>query len=113
MPASALTFATHSAMRPSVFSIATVEELNALKETYDPKAIYEANPVIRRALDTLCDGTFEDRTGFEPGYHSLLERMRRAYGKKVVHLTYAFGDFWWSYHIADPPACDRVGLGKR
>jgi len=57
---------------------ATVEELNALKETYDPKAIYEADPVIRRALDTLCDGTFEDRTGFEPGQEGSLAELRTA-----------------------------------
>ena len=39
---------------------ATVEELNALKKTYDPKAVYEADPVLRKALDTLDDGTFPD-----------------------------------------------------
>ena len=38
---------------------ATVEELNAIRETYDPRAIYEANPRLRRVIDALGDGTFE------------------------------------------------------
>ena len=42
---------------------ATVEELNAIRDSYDPKAIYDADPVIRRALDTLTDGTFPDEDG--------------------------------------------------
>ena len=42
---------------------ATVEEINALKPVYDPQAIYDRNPVIRRALDTLIDGTFPDEDG--------------------------------------------------
>ena len=52
---------------------ATVEELNAVKATYDPRAIYKADPVIARALDALVDGTFPDATGgFQELYSSLL-----------------------------------------
>ncbi len=42
---------------------ATVEEINTLKPVYDPQAIYEKDPVIRKALDTLIDGTFPDEDG--------------------------------------------------
>ena len=35
----------------------TVEENNAVRDTYDPKALYESDSRIRRALDTLIDGT--------------------------------------------------------
>ena len=42
---------------------ATVEELNAIRETYDPGEIYRKNAVLRRALDTLADGTFRDEDG--------------------------------------------------
>jgi len=42
---------------------ATVEELNALKDTYDPKVLYQADPLLRRVLDTLVDGTFPDEDG--------------------------------------------------
>ena len=42
---------------------ATVEELNAIRDTYDPNEVYASSPVIRRALDTLTDGTFPDEDG--------------------------------------------------
>jgi len=57
---------------------ATVAELNVLKETYDPKAIYEASPELRRALDTLDDGTFPEIEGFEPGQEGSLAELKTA-----------------------------------
>ncbi|MCR4876394.1 MAG: glycogen/starch/alpha-glucan family phosphorylase [Clostridiales bacterium] len=42
---------------------ATVEELEKLRGSYDPKKIYKKNAVLRRALDTLVDGTFPDEDG--------------------------------------------------
>ena len=53
---------------------ARVEELEALKD-YDPAALYEGNARIRRILDTLIDGTFDDGgTGmFQELYDSLLK----------------------------------------
>ena len=42
---------------------ATVDELNAIKGTYNPRAIYEADPLIARCLDALTDGTFPDEDG--------------------------------------------------
>ena len=38
---------------------ATVDELNAIKDSYDPMAIYEANPRLARVIDALGDGSFE------------------------------------------------------
>ncbi|MBR2663537.1 MAG: glycogen/starch/alpha-glucan phosphorylase, partial [Clostridia bacterium] len=42
---------------------ATVDELNSIKETYDPTKIYRKNALLRRTLDTLVDGTFPDDDG--------------------------------------------------
>ena len=36
---------------------ATVEELNAIRDTYWARNIYDANPRLHRAIDTLVDGT--------------------------------------------------------
>lgn len=54
---------------------ATVEELAAIADTYNPKALYEENSRIRRVVDTLIDGTLDDgKTGlFQELYDSLLE----------------------------------------
>ncbi len=38
---------------------AKVDEINAIKETYDSKEYYEADPRLKRVIDALGDGTFE------------------------------------------------------
>lgn len=54
---------------------ARVEEINEIRDIYDPKRIYKRSPRIRRVVDTLVDGTFDDGgTGmFHELYTSLLE----------------------------------------
>ena len=42
---------------------ATVEEINALKDKYDPRAIYKSDKLIAKVLDSLVDGTFPDEDG--------------------------------------------------
>lgn len=39
---------------------ATVEEVKEVKKNYDPAAIYNADPELKRIVDTLDDGTFDD-----------------------------------------------------
>ncbi len=53
---------------------ATVEDLAKIRECYDPRALYETEPRIRRALDTLVDGTLCDGGSgmFRELYDSLL-----------------------------------------
>ncbi len=53
---------------------ARVEDLEQIKDSYNAKGIYDANPRIKRVLDTLIDGTFSDGgTGmFAELYNSLL-----------------------------------------
>ncbi len=51
-----------------------VEELNALRPHYNPKAVYEFTPRVRQVVDTLIDGTFSDNNSgaFAELYRSLL-----------------------------------------
>ena len=51
---------------------ATVEELEAIQPKYDPKEIYESNEILRRALDTLTDGTFPDEDGALKELHTAI-----------------------------------------
>ena len=39
---------------------ASVEEIEALKDTYDPNVVLENSPELKRVADTLIDGTFSD-----------------------------------------------------
>ncbi len=54
---------------------ARVEEIEKIKDTYSPEDYYETVPGLKRVVDTLIDGTFDDGdTGmFEELYTSLLE----------------------------------------
>ena len=54
---------------------AEVDELEAIKDTYDPTLIYAAHPRLKKIIDTLIDGTFDDEgTGmFEELYNALLK----------------------------------------
>ncbi|MBQ1950720.1 MAG: glycogen/starch/alpha-glucan phosphorylase [Clostridia bacterium] len=53
---------------------ARVEELDAIRDTYDPMAIYQQDSRVRRCLDALIDGTLDDGgTGmFRELYDALL-----------------------------------------
>lgn len=54
---------------------ARVEDIKEIKESYDPKKLYEENSRIKRVVDTLVDGTFDDgNTGmFKELYSAILE----------------------------------------
>lgn len=54
---------------------ARVEEIEKLRQSYQPRELYENNPRIKRVMDTLVDGTFEDGgTGmFRELFNSILE----------------------------------------
>ena len=52
----------------------TVDEINELRENYDPLKMYKENPKIKRVLDALIDGTLDDgKSGyFKELYDSIL-----------------------------------------
>lgn len=54
---------------------AKVEEIEALKETYDPVDLYLSHPKIKRVVDTLIDGTFSDGDSgmFHELYSAIME----------------------------------------
>ncbi len=56
---------------------ARVEDLEKIKDSYDPKKIYNENPRIKKVVDTLIDGTLsDDGTGlFQNLYNSLFETL--------------------------------------
>ncbi len=52
---------------------ATVDEINACKGSYYPRGIYDSNPHLHRAIDTLVDGTVPTDDGQRDLYHTLLD----------------------------------------
>ena len=52
---------------------ATVEQINAAKDSYYARGIYDTNPQLHRAIDTLVDGTVPTDDEQRELYHSLLD----------------------------------------
>lgn len=52
-----------------------VEDIEQIKESYNARQVYESNPRVKRVVDTLVDGTFDDGgTGmFKELYGALLD----------------------------------------
>ncbi len=51
----------------------TVEEINAARDSYYARGIYDANQRLRRAIDTLVDGTVPTDDDQRELYHALLD----------------------------------------
>jgi len=51
----------------------TVESLRAIRDSYNPRGIYDSNPHLRRAVDTLVDGTVPTDDAQRELYHALLD----------------------------------------
>ena len=56
----------------------TVPEINAMKDTYNPRDIYNSNADLRRALDTLVNGFVETDTDLNALYRGLLDNVNGA-----------------------------------
>ena len=51
----------------------TVEQINACKDSYYARGIYDSNPYLHRAIDTLVDGTVPTDDAQRELYHALLD----------------------------------------
>ena len=51
----------------------TVEQINACKDSYYARGIYDTNPYLHRAIDTLVDGTVPTDDAQRELYHALLD----------------------------------------
>jgi glycogen phosphorylase len=54
---------------------ANEEELVRLRDSYDPKRIYESNPQIKEALDALRDGFFAENEGEHQAFHTIYQSL--------------------------------------
>ena len=52
---------------------ATVEQINNTRNNYYPRGIYDSNPYLHRAIDTLVDGTVPTDDNQRELYYSLLD----------------------------------------
>ncbi len=120
----AVTLGTHDGANIEIFEYAgeannygfgaTVEELDSIRDTYDPKKLYETQPELRRAVDTLVDGTFDDGgTGwFRELYQSLLEGASW-HRPDNYFLFYDFADYMKRKLQANADYRDRAAFVRK
>ena len=91
---------------------AKVEELNAIRETYRSRDIYEKNPRIRRVVDTLIDGTVETDADQEELYTALLDG---ASWHRPDHyfVLYDFESYQNARLQANADYRDRLAFGRK
>ncbi|VEG30061.1 glycogen/starch/alpha-glucan phosphorylase [Actinomyces howellii] len=82
---------------------ATEDELPALRETYDPRAVYESVPGLKRVLDALTDGTLDDNGS---GWFADLRRSLLESSHESADVYYVLGDFEAYRQTKDAMAAD-------
>ena len=88
----------------------TADEVVARRRSYDPRSVYAANPVIRRAIDEIGSGAFSPNEPelYRPIVDSLLSSdyyMLLADFESYVQAQQAVDTLW-----RDPPAWNRAAI---
>ena len=82
---------------------ATEDELPALRSTYDPHAVYETVPGLKRVLDAFIDGTLDDN---DSGWFADLRRSLLEASYEPADVYYVLGDFAAYRETKDRMAAD-------
>ena len=90
----------------------TVEQINAIKDTYRARSIYEENADLRRALDTMVDGTVPTDDVQRELYHSLLDG---AHWHKADHyyILLDYASYLDAKLQANRDYADRMAFGRK
>ena len=90
----------------------TVPEINAIKGSYNPREIYNGNADLRRALDTLINGTVETDTDLHALYRSLLDEVN---GEKPdrYYILLDYASYIDAKLQANRDYADRAAFGRK
>ena len=91
---------------------ATVEEINMVKPYYNARSCYKANPNLRRAVDTLIDGTVPTDEEQHELYTSLLEGASW-HKPDQYFLFYDFDSYKKARLRVNHDYCDRIAFGRK
>ena len=90
----------------------TVEQINEAKRSYRPRGIYEIDARLRRALDTLVDGTVPTDNEQQELYHALLDGTHwHQADHYFVLLDYA--SYMDAKLQANKDYADRIAFGRK
>ena len=85
----------------------TVEQINAIKGSYYPRGIYDNNADLRRALNTLVDGTVKT----DDGLRNLFEQVVNGNDQYYMLLDYA--SYVDAKLKANAEYADRMNFGRK
>ena len=86
---------------------ATVEKINSIKGSYTPRAIYDANADLRRALNTLVDGTIKTDDGLQNLFNQLVN------GNDQYYLLLDYASYVEAKLQANRDYKDRMAFGRK
>ena len=90
----------------------TVDEINAAKPTYHARSIYDTNADLRRAINTLVDGTVPTDDAQQELFHSLLDG---ASWHQADHyfLLLDYASYFDTKLQANRDYADRIAFGRK
>ena len=86
---------------------ATVEKINEIKGSYAPRKIYDENPDLRRALNTLVDGTVKTDDGLQNLFNQLVN------GSDQYYLLLDYASYVEAKLQANRDYADREAFGRK
>ena len=86
---------------------ATVEKINAIKGSYTPRKIYDENADLRRALNTLVDGTVPTDDGIRNLFQQLVN------GSDQYYLLLDYASYVEAKLQANRDYADRMTFGRK
>ena len=91
---------------------ATVDVINSSRDSYNPRWIYEHNPRLQRALNTLVDGTVPCDDGQRDLFHAILDgtSWHRA---DHYFLCMDYDSYMEAKLRANSDYADRLGFGRK
>ncbi|WP_422486908.1 glycogen/starch/alpha-glucan phosphorylase [Gudongella sp. DL1XJH-153] len=90
-----------------------VEDIEEIKDTYNPEAIYQNNPKLRRVMDTLIDGTFEDQDGAYRELHNSLLYGAHWHRADNYFILKDFDEYRKTQEKVDIDYRDRLGWARK
>ena len=90
----------------------TVDEINAVKPTYHARGIYDSNADLRRAINTLVDGTVPTDDAQQELFHSLLDGTDWHQADHYF-LLLDYASYFDTKLQANRDYADRIAFGRK
>ena len=90
----------------------TVDEINAAKPTYHARGIYDSNADLRRAINTLVDGTVPTDDAQKELFHSLLDGTDWHQADHYF-LLLDYASYFGTKLQANRDYADRIAFGRK